>query len=411
MSGPQSAQPRYVTPAAGRLHVVHVVLSLDVGGLERNVVNQVRQGQKLGQRVSIVCLERPGTLAPQVEGLGATLVSLHKRPGLRPGVVLSMRRALRGLAPDVVHTHQLATLLYGGAAARLMRVPVVVHTEHGREPYAARRKTRLLGRLAGRFCDRFYCLTADMAEQVRAAEVVASEKIRVIRNGIDVARFAEPGGDRAALRQSLGIPPEALVVGTVGRLNEIKCQDLLIRAFARVRQQLGCAHLVLVGDGPRLRELRTLSSDLGVGDCVHFPGYQPSSAPYLRIMDVFALTSRSEGMPQAVLEASVAGVPVVASRVGGLPEVIVDRQTGLLFGPGDESALAWAIEELLGDEGMRRRIGAAGKARVETSFSVARMAAEYHRDFLEILGTRAPLRAVTQVSAGAVAAGAEVSAA
>src|SRR3954470_7733679 len=98
------------------LDVVHVVLALDVSGLERNVVNQVREGQRLGQRVSVICLERPGTLAPRVEAMAGRVVALDKRPGLRPSLVLSLRRVMRELRPDVVHTHQLATLLYGGAA-------------------------------------------------------------------------------------------------------------------------------------------------------------------------------------------------------------------------------------------------------------------------------------------------------
>jgi sugar transferase (PEP-CTERM/EpsH1 system associated) len=376
-------------PARGAapLHVVHVVLTLDVGGLERNVVNQVREGQKLGQHVSIVCLERPGTLAEQVEGLGGRVLSLGKKPGLRPAIVLRMRKALRELRPDVVHTHQLATLLYGGAAARSLGVPVVVHTEHGREQYATRLKTRLLGRTAGRFCDRFYCLTGDMARAVRTARIVPDSNLRVIHNGIDIAKFQGAANDTPAVRRSLSIPPDATVIGTVGRLSEVKRQDVLIRAFARVRQTVHAAHLVLVGDGPLLHELQSLAASLGVADAVHFAGYQPHSGPFLRAMDVFALTSRSEGMPQAVLEACVTGLPVVASRVGGLPEVIEDDVTGLMFTPGDDAALSALLCGLLAAPARRQAMGAAARARVEARFSVARMAGDYHRDFVQLLAT------------------------
>jgi sugar transferase (PEP-CTERM/EpsH1 system associated) len=366
---------------------VHVVLSLDVGGLERNVVNQVREGQKLGQRVSVVCLERPGTLASRVRELGARVISLDKRAGLRPGMILRMRRALAVLRPDVVHTHQLASLLYGGIAARTIGVPVVLHTEHGRERYATRRKTRLLGRIAGHFADRFYCLTGDMASAVRAAGV-AEGRVCLIQNGIDISTFTEAVCDRDALRQSLSIPPDAPVVGTVGRLSEIKRQDVLICAFARVRDTFPDAHLVIVGDGPLLEDLRSLADGIGIAEAVHFVGYQPHSAPYLRAMDVFALTSRSEGMPQAVLEACVMGLPVVASRVGGLPEVINDGVTGILCEPEDDQGTADALCVLIGDPQKRRELGAAAKARVEANFSVARMAGEYHRDALALLRAR-----------------------
>lgn len=378
------------------LDVVHVVLSLDVGGLERNVVNQVREGQRLGQRVSIICLERPGTLAARVEAMGGKVVALDKRPGLRPGMVLRLRRVLRELRPDVVHTHQLATLLYGGAAARSLGVPVVVHTEHGRERYATRLKTRLLGRTAGRFCDRFYCLTSDMAGEVRAARIVPDRKLRVIQNGIDLADFKAAAGAEAdaGVRRGLSIPDGAPVIGTVGRLSEVKRQDVLLRAFARVRQTVPDAHLLLVGDGPLLEELRRLADALDIADSVHFAGYQPHSGPYLRTMDIFALTSRSEGMPQAVLEASVTGLPVVASRVGGLPEVIEEGVTGMMFPSGDDLALAATLGELLANPARRRTLGEAARARAEARFGVARMAGEYHRDFLELRGPdrRAPQR-------------------
>ena len=367
------------------LHVVHVVLSLNVGGLERNVVNQVREGQKLGQRVSVLCLDEPGVLAPRVEALGALLTALGRPAGLRPDMVARTRRALAELKPDVVHTHQLATLLYGGAAARLLRAPLVVHTEHTREPYATRLKTRLLGQLAGNFCDVFYCLTEDLARHVRDSRVVSGRKIRTIHNGIDVSDFTEAPRGARCVREELGIPASAPVIGTVGRQNAVKRQDVLLRAFAEVRRQKPDAHLVLVGDGPLRDELRGLAADLGLNGSVHFAGSQPHSGPYLRAMDVFALTSRSEGMPQAALEASVVGVPIVASRVGGIPELIQDGRTGLLIPAGDHAAFAEAFLKLLRDRELARTLSEAGRERVLRTFHVGRMAADYHRDFMQML--------------------------
>jgi sugar transferase (PEP-CTERM/EpsH1 system associated) len=367
------------------LHVTHVVLSLDVGGLERNVINQVHEGQKLGQRVSIVCVERPGALAHRVAAMGATLVSLDKRAGLRPIIVRRVMRALEVLRPQVVHTHQLATLLYGGVAARLLRIPLVVHTEHGQEQYASRLRTRMLGRIAGSFSDRFYCLTADTANQIRNRHIVAGRKVRIIQNGINVAQFTECCANADDVRRSLGVALDAPLIGTVGRLTEIKQQDVLLRAFAKVRLYTPDAHLVLVGDGPMREELRQLAVRLGVDECVHFAGYQPDAGPFYQAMDIFALTSRSEGMPQAVLEASVTGLPVVASAVGGLPELIDNGLSGMLFPPGDDAVLAQVLRKLITNPEEGRRMGAAARARVESAFHVGRMAAEYHRDFLELL--------------------------
>ena len=371
------------------MHVAQVVLSLDVGGLERNVINQVREGQALGQSVSVICLERPGVLAEQVEASGGRLISLEKPPGIRLSVFRQLRAILRDLGPDIVHTHQIGTLFYAGpAVASLGRVRTkVVHTEHGREPYTTSARRRWLGRLAGLYAERFFCLTRDMAEAVTAARIIPREKVHLIHNGIDLANFHR-SHDRSTVRRLLGIPDNAPVIGTVGRLTPVKEQGLLIRAFFEVSRQILAAHLVLVGDGPLLEDLHAQARRLGVEDRVHFTGYQPDSAPYLQAFDVFALTSRSEGMPQSALEASVCAVPVVAPRVGGLPELIEPGRTGVLFDPGDKEALVSALVELLADSVRARDLGAAGQAKVESLYDVGRMAREYHEHFTALLKRR-----------------------
>jgi len=373
------------------MHVVHVVLTLDVGGLERNVINQVREGRKLGQRVSILCLDKPGELAPRAEALGATVVALNRRGGLRPGMILRVKRILAQWRPDVVHTHQLVTLLYAGLAARWLRLPVVLHTEHGREKYETRLRTRLLGRVAGLTCDRFFCLTAEMAGRVRSARVVPEKKLAVIENGIDLDAFAEELHDGGRTREAFGIPPQVPVIGTVGRLSEVKRQDVLLRAFAQVRKRFESARLLIVGDGPLRKNLEELAAELGISDAVHFAGYQPHSGPFLKAMNVFALTSRSEGMPQAILEASVMGLPVVGSRIGGIPEVVEEGKTGLLFEVGNHEELAEFLCDLVGDRKKAAAYGAAGKKNVSARFSVARMAADYHKAALELLGGEAAI--------------------
>lgn len=372
------------------MKVTHVVLSLDVGGLERGVLNQLREGVKLGQAVSVVCLERPGVLAGQVRALGIPLVSLEKTPGFRPMVMKSVRAVLTELSPDVVHTHQIGTLFYTGPVARLLRIPLVVHTEHGKENYAGRVRTRILGRLAGLFASRFYCLTADMAGHVRRHRVVPARKIRIIENGIDIEAFSARCST-GELRRSLGLPAGAPVIGTVGRLTAVKQQGILIQALAKVRTRFPECRLLIVGDGPLMGQLRLLAEQLSMASHVHFAGYQHQTSPYIQLMDVFALTSASEGMPQAALEASVAGVPVVASRVGGLPELIDHGRTGLLFEPSDEAALVRCLCELLDDSDRARTMGRSAQSRVESRFCVRRMAAEYHRQFLDLLADRLPV--------------------
>ncbi len=370
---------------APALRIAHVVLSMDLGGLESIVLDLVREGRRLEQSVAVVCLERPGLLAPQVEAQGARLACLDKPSGIRLETFGRLRSLFRELRPDVVHTHQIGALFYAGPSARRAGVPGVVHTEHGK--HYDRRRTRWLGRLAARHASRFFCVSADIAASAETSRIVPRHKLHVVSNGIDTDRFRD--GDRGSARRALGIPPGAPLIGTVGRLCEVKRHDLLLRAFQRVRARLGDAHLLLVGDGPWMGRLRELAAGLGLTDRVHFAGYQAEPAPFLQAMDVFALTSESEGMPLVVLEAWAAGVPVVATRVGGLPELIDDGQTGLLVDFGDEGALAHALEGLIADRPGARRLGEAGRDRVESRFSLRRMADAYHRHYQEVLGSGA----------------------
>jgi glycosyltransferase involved in cell wall biosynthesis len=382
------------------LKVTHVVLSLDVGGMERNVLNQIRQGQRLGQQVSILCIEQPGEMAARAEAMGARVVCVHKRPGVRPGIIIPIRAALRNLQPDVVHTHQIGPLFYTGLATRALRVPLLVHTEHGRMNYGGRWRTRMLGRMAAKFARVFYCLSRDMVEHVARNNVAPRKKLRVILNGIDTAIYRRRKDNPSAIRSTLGIPPGAPLIGTIGRLSEIKLQDVLIRAFAALRKQHAAAHLLLVGEGPMHKPLLSLANSLGIGAHVHFAGYQVDTTPYLHALDLFALPSRSEGMPQALLEACVAEVPVIATRVDGIPEVIEDGKTGLLVEPGDVAGLAEGMMRLLDLPDQARQMSSNAFNSVIRQFDISRMAAEYHADFTQLLG-HVPSAELTRATAPA----------
>lgn len=378
-------------PPPRGIHVVHVVLTLNVGGLERVVLNLAAQGIRSGQRVTIVCLEERGVLAQEAAALGARVESVDKRPGLQLRLAGRIRRLFRELAPDVVHSHQVGALFYAGRVARAVGVPVVVHTEHGKH-YATRWRTRVLGRLAARHADRFFVVSKDIADEVIGCRVSPSRNVAVVANGIDVDRFAE--GNGSAVRDGLKIPLDAPLIGTVGRLSEVKRQDLLLRAFADLRRTMPTARLLLVGDGPLRDELTRLAVELGVAPYTHFAGYQSQPDHYLHAMNAFALTSRSEGMPLVVLEAFAAGVPVVASRVGGLPQLIEDGHTGLLFEPGNVPDLVVKLRGLLLDDALARRVAAAARDAANATYSVGAMGAAYARHYDELLSTtRAKARA------------------
>jgi glycosyltransferase involved in cell wall biosynthesis len=360
-------------------HVLHVVLSLDVGGLERVVLDLLRQGHEAGQKLSVVCLERTGDLATQAKSLGAEIICLNKAPGLSLRVARELRQVLSESCPDVIHTHQLAALVYVRASLLGRHRPPVVHTEHGKH-YAHRRRNRWLGRFGAGCVDRFCCVSGDVAREVQQCRVARRDVVCVVPNGVDTSHFKRQT-DTSAIRAGMNIPDSAPLIGTVGRLAEIKRQDVLIRGFAQVREQLGHAHLLLVGDGPMRATLQRLANELNVGDAVHFAGYQSDPGQYLQAMNVFALTSRSEGMPLSVLEAWAAGVPVTASRVGGLPELITHGATGLLFESGNAVECSACLLQLLQDASLRQQIIAAAHDRVESEYDVKVMAGRYARSY------------------------------
>ncbi len=371
------------------LRVTHVVLALDTGGLERIVVDLIRVGRDQGHEPSVICLERPGNLASQVETLRIPLLCANKQPGLRFSTIERVRGLLRELKPHVVHSHQIGALFYAGPAARREKVPVVVHTEHinniAKYPALNRRiRTRLLWGLAGSFADRFCCVSDDIANAVKAYRTVPRRKVSVVLNGIDTAAF-DSTGDSESLRQKLGIPRGAPVIGTVGRLNEVKRQDLLIQGFANIAKADPQPHLLIVGDGPELQSLQRMAAALGLADRVHFAGYQARPEHFLHVMDIFALTSRLEGMPLAILEGWAAGRPVIASRVGGVPEIVTEGQTGILFDSGDEAALTGAMSRLLASPDDARRLGEAGREYVRSRFDLQVMAGTYNRHYRDLL--------------------------
>ena len=404
MSKPNSALVGSISGGTDRsvlpLRVTHVVLALDTGGLERIVLDLVRVGHDHGQDPSVICLERPGTLAGQVEALGVPLLCADKPPGLRFSTVARVRELLRQLKPDVMHTHQIGALLYAGPAARREKVPVVVHTEHinnvAKSPSLNKKiRTRLLWGFAGSFADRFCCVSDDIAEAVKAYRTVPSRKVSVVLNGIDTYAF-DSAGDCESLRRGVGIPRDVAVIGTVGRLNEVKRQDLLIRAFAKLANQDPKPHLLLVGDGPASDTLRQLAAALGLSDRVHFAGYQARPEHFLHLMDIFALTSRLEGMPLAILEAWAAGRPVIASRVGGVPKLVTAGLTGLLFDSGDEAALSEAMSVLLASPDQARRLGETGREYVRSRFDLRVMAGAYEQHYQDLLATSATARGMSR---------------
>jgi len=367
--------------------VLHMVLSLECGGLEQVVVDLVRLSQENGHKAEVLCFERPGILADQLIEEGVPVHCLHKPAGLHLGIRKEIAKVLGAIQPEVVHTHQIGTLFYSGPVAVKCGVGALLHTEHGKE-YSGRRRTRWLGRIAARHVETFCCVSDDTARHVLQNRIVPRRKIKLVYNGVDIERFQAAKQSRHLVRSELGISTEDVVVGTVGRLSEIKRQDVLIEGFSLLSEQRPNAHLLLVGEGPQRSKLEQLVTDRRLQSRVHFVGYQVDRERYLSAMDIFALTSDSEGTPLALLEAWSAGLAVVVTAVGGMPELVQDNLNGNLVPPRDRHHLAKVFLELIDNVSIRQRLGQVGIETVQSRFDRRKMAREYAALYQELLSKR-----------------------
>jgi sugar transferase (PEP-CTERM/EpsH1 system associated) len=375
-------------PAASVVKILHVVLGLDVGGLERMVLSLLGRLDRSRWDPVVVALDEPGALAPELRRLGIPLRVLGRGRGLD----LDLARRLSGIVREegarLVHTHNATAHIYGAVAAHLAVLrgqgrPRIVHTKHGRNQPEHRRRV-LLNRFSAALTDRVVAVGDDTASVVVEIERVPPAKVVTIGNGVDTAEF-RPRAGAAAARALLGVPTGGFHVGCVARLAPVKDHRTLLEAFARLRVRRPDAHLTLVGDGPERAALEERAALLDVEPAVTFAGERADVAPLLAAFDVFALASLSEGVSLTLLEAAAAGLPVVATRVGGNDEVVVDGETGLLVPAADPAALAEALAALA-ERPDRATMGAAGRARVERRFSVERMARAYAALYTEVLG-------------------------
>jgi glycosyltransferase involved in cell wall biosynthesis len=353
------------------IHLAHVSLGLNMGGMEKLLVEFARHADRERFRLHFFSLEGRGKLADEVEELGWPVESMEKGPGVRPDTMARLAWRFRKLRIDVVHAHNTAACLYAVPAARLARVPVAVMTRHGQGPKGDTRHGRLL-LLASRFVDSVVCVSHD-SERHAEAVGISPKRLTTIWNGIDTERFSCRG------RRSDG--PAILVA----RLSPEKDIPTLLHAVALVLQRNPSFALTIVGDGPCRKSLEKLALELGISSHVAFLGEMDDVARRLQGASMFLLSSLSEGIPLTILEAMATGLPVVATRVGGIPEVVVDRQTGLLVPPGQPESLANAIAELSANRDFADSLGVNGRQRVETMFDVRAMVRSYEELYVDCL--------------------------
>lgn len=370
--------------------IAHIIYRLDVGGLENGLVNLLNRMPEECYRHAIICISDYSDFSRRITNRNVQLYALHKSAGKDPLFYFRLWRLLRRLQPDIVHSRNLAALACQLPAA-LAGCRARIHGEHGRDisdVQGSNTKYTLLRRIFRHLVGRYIALSKDLSNWLQRQVGVPVDRIVQIYNGVDQQRF-HPGKQAPRLPDS-GFPPEAIVIGTVGRMQGEKDQLTLVQAFLALVEREPAyrarLRLVLVGDGPLMPAITALVGRQGAADLVWMPGMREDIPQLLRDLDIFVLPSLIEGVSNTILEAMASGVPVVATRVGGNPELVVEGETGHLVPPQDVEAMADALDDYVRDPELRQRHGAAGRQRVEQAFSMERMVESYLAVYDQALG-------------------------
>jgi glycosyltransferase involved in cell wall biosynthesis len=329
---------------------------------------------------AVCCLDGPGEWAPELTSAGVVVEALNRRPGFHPSLGWRIARLAARHRVSVIHCHHYSPYVYGATAKALSPRLGLIYTEHGRLSDAAPSpKRRLVNPWLSRIPGGVFSVSEELKRHM-VAEGFSEPRVQVIYNGIAISSRVTPE-ERAVVRAELGFPADALVVGSVARLDPVKNLSLLLQAHASLLTSHPHMRVALVGSGPEQPALEAEARRLGTSRQVLFAGYRSDARRLMSAFDVYVNCSNYEGVSLTILEAMAAGLPVVATRVGGNPEVVIDRETGIVV-PGRETApLAEAIATMSDDSKLRRQMGDAGRRRVEREFSIERMVADYRRAY------------------------------
>jgi glycosyltransferase involved in cell wall biosynthesis len=368
--------------------VCQLLHTLHVGGAEVLAAQMARRLRE-AYRFVFVCLDALGTLGEELRADGFPVEVVGRGSGIDWRCPFRLAKILRRERVDLIHAHQYTPFFYGLLARLLYRRSPVLFTEHGRHfPDYRRPKRVLANRLLVERRDRIIGVGEAVRQALIRHEGLPAERVGVIYNGINTTHFASGNHDRQAIRREMDVAPEAFVMLLVARLDYLKDHATAVRTLRRVVQRRPEARLVLVGEGPEREKIQSLVADCQLTSHVRFLGLRKDVDRLLKATDLFLLTSISEGIPLTVLEAMAAGLPVVATQVGGLGEIIEDGKTGWLAPSGDDAALAERILHLAEDTDLRQKMGRLGQERARSTFSESQMHAGYLELYREMLCRR-----------------------
>jgi glycosyltransferase involved in cell wall biosynthesis len=393
-----------------KIKVMHVITRFDKGGAAENTFLTVRDLDKARYDVMLVTGASPPANSPvhwgdperaaikanidTLHAKGIRLISLPElvrelRPLADLSAFLSLVRIIRRERPRIIHTHTSKAGIVGRWAAWLCRVPVIVHTPHGHVfwGYFKPWQTRLfilLERWTARITTMIVALTPQERADHLRFRIAPEEKFTVIHSGVDLKKFSDAAEDIPRMKRELTLPDGSFVVGTIGRLTPIKGHIHLLKAAADILPDLPDIFFVLAGDGELRDNLRRYATEAGILKNVRFPGWRADVENLLPVFDIFVFPSLNEGMGKVAVEAMATGKPVIASAVGGITNLIIPGENGILVPAADSNALAKAILTLCANPEMRGKMGEQGKIKA-AEYSVRMMLDQIERLYTDLL--------------------------
>ena len=361
--------------SGGSLRILHVVNSLDPGGMENGVVNMAHALENCGYEMHVACLERRGAFADRLPH-PARVEVLGKTGGFSPRAALHLARAIRRLRPDIVHSHNLGALIYTALATGGGRLATVIQGEHSQFTPEELTPRRLRQRHSlYRACRAIHTVAHPMRDELLGLGFPA-EKITVIPNGVDTTRFAP--GDRHAARRSFGLPADALCLGIVGRFGPFKRHAVLLDAFDAIAPRFSAARLVLAGTGgSEEAAVRTRAEGSPHAARIHWLGFQSDPSLCYRALDLLVIPSVNEGLSNVALEAMSSGVPVLANLGCGHEHIFTSGQEGLIADLSTPALLTTELSALLAAPERFVDFGEKARTRILGHFSLGSMADAY----------------------------------
>jgi glycosyltransferase involved in cell wall biosynthesis len=357
-------------------HVAHLIGRLGTGGAERQLVNYLLAADRQDFRHTAVCLAKTGErgeLVGQVEAAGIPVISLPVRPRFAPCSLRRLINWMRRQNVAVVHTHMHHAALWGRVAGKLAGVPVLVTTEHGKELWKNSLQIAI-DRGLSRWTSRHIAVSLDGMQIRRQRERIAADRILLIPNGVPIPADPVNESRRRRVREEFGLPANAPILGTVGRLVEAKGYEHLLAALKILRADHPDLRWLAVGEGDRREALTRLAAELDLSDAVIWAGKRHDIDDLLAAMDLWVMSSIREGLPVALLEAMAAQKPIVATQVGGIPDAARDGREALLVPPSDPKALAGAIAKVLRQPELASELAAAARQRAVAEYGIAGVA-------------------------------------